>query len=71
MYTLAPTRRRHARQLSPFAGSFAPFYGVDGKRGPQLMKTDISQTEKAYEFNVELPGYKKEDVSAEIKTATW
>ena len=31
------------------------------------MKTDIKENEKDYELSVELPGYKKEDVNAELK----
>ena len=31
------------------------------------MKTDIKETESAYELDIDLPGYKKEDVQAELK----
>ena len=31
-----------------------------------LMKTDIKETEKAYELHVELPGFKKEDIHIEL-----
>ncbi|MBQ4451667.1 MAG: Hsp20/alpha crystallin family protein [Clostridia bacterium] len=33
----------------------------------QLMGTDIRETETGYELDIELPGYKKEDVQAELK----
>ena len=33
----------------------------------QLMKTDIFQTKDGYEIIMDLPGYKKEDVTAELK----
>ncbi|MCR5623865.1 MAG: Hsp20/alpha crystallin family protein [Lachnospiraceae bacterium] len=33
----------------------------------QLMKTDIKETDKAYEMEIDLPGYAKENVSAELK----
>ena len=33
----------------------------------QLMKTDIFQTKDGYEITMDLPGYKKEDVTAELK----
>ena len=33
----------------------------------QLMGTDIKETETGYELDIELPGYKKEDVQAELK----
>jgi len=32
-----------------------------------LMKTDIKENDKGYELDVDLPGYKKEDVKAELK----
>ena len=32
-----------------------------------VMKTDIKDTADGYELDIELPGYKKEDVSAELK----
>ena len=31
------------------------------------MKTDIRETDQAYEFDVDLPGFKKEEVTAELK----
>lgn len=31
------------------------------------MKTDIKEKDKEYEVDIELPGYKKEDVKAELK----
>ncbi|MCR4621861.1 MAG: Hsp20/alpha crystallin family protein [Clostridiales bacterium] len=33
----------------------------------QLMSTDIKELEKGYELHIELPGYKKDDVQAELK----
>lgn len=32
-----------------------------------VMKTDIKETESGYELDIDLPGYKKEDVQAELK----
>jgi HSP20 family molecular chaperone IbpA len=32
-----------------------------------VMKTDIKETENSFELDIDLPGYKKEDVSAELK----
>ena len=34
---------------------------------PAVMKTDVKENEVGYELGVELPGYKKEDVSVELK----
>ena len=31
-----------------------------------LMKTDVRETENAYELDIDLPGYKKEEVSIEL-----
>ena len=38
-----------------------------GKNTDQVMKTDIKEKDKEYEVDIELPGYKKEDVKAELK----
>lgn len=32
-----------------------------------VMKTDITEKEKSFELAIDLPGYKKEDVTAELK----
>ena len=32
-----------------------------------VMKTDIKETESGYELDIELPGFKKEDVKVELK----
>ncbi len=38
-----------------------------GKHASHLMKTDIRETDSSYKFSIDLPGFKKEDVSAELK----
>lgn len=32
-----------------------------------VMKTDVKETDQGYEIDIELPGYKKEDVKAQLK----
>ena len=38
-----------------------------GKHEKNLMKTDIRDTGSGYELDIDLPGFKKEDVSVELK----
>ena len=38
-----------------------------GKHARNLMKTDVHETEDSYEMNVELPGFKKEDIHVDLK----
>ena len=40
-----------------------PFYG---SRGKSMMKTDIRETENGYELDIDLPGFKKEDIQAHV-----
>ena len=47
-----------------FFGSHSPLFGKNSKN---LMKTDVRETEDSYELDVDLPGFKKEDVKAELK----
>ena len=41
-----------------------PLYG---KHGKNLMKTDVRETENTYELDVDLPGFKKDEVQLELK----
>ncbi len=41
-----------------------PLYG---KHAKNLMKTDVRETEGSYELDVDLPGFKKDEVSVELK----
>ena len=38
-----------------------------GKHSKNLMKTDVRETENSYELDIDLPGFKKEDVNVELK----
>ena len=37
-----------------------------GRRGKNLMKTDIKDTDKAYELEMDLPGFKKDEIKVEL-----
>ncbi len=41
-----------------------PLYG---KHAKNLMKTDVRETDDSYELDVDLPGFKKDEVSVELK----
>ena len=60
-----------------FFGDF-PFYYDDramkdaekklyGRRASHIMKTDIKETDKGYELDVDLPGFKKDEVQVQLK----
>ncbi len=34
---------------------------------PQVMRTDIKESDKGFSLDIDLPGYKKENISAELK----
>lgn len=38
-----------------------------GKHAQNVMKTDIKESDAAYEMDIDLPGFKKEDVSAKLE----
>ena len=54
----------------PFGGDFytrqerRPHYD---KKEVSFMKTDIKETDQSYELDIDLPGFKKEDVSAQLE----
>ena len=39
---------------------------VFGKNARNLMKTDVRETENAYELDIDLPGFKKDEVKIEL-----
>lgn len=47
-----------------FFGRRNPLYG---KHADHIMKTDIKELDAAYEMDIDLPGFKKEDVSAKLE----
>ena len=42
----------------------SPLYG---KRAKNLMKTDVRETEDTYELDIDLPGFKKDEVTVDLK----
>ena len=38
-----------------------------GKHAKNMMKTDVRETDDAYEVDIDLPGFKKDEVHAELK----
>ena len=47
-----------------FFGKRNPLYGKNAKN---MMKTDVRETENGYEVDVDLPGFKKDEINAELK----
>lgn len=41
-----------------------PLYG---KHAKNLMKTDVRETEDSYELDIDLPGFKKDEITVEVK----
>lgn len=50
--------------MLPMMGGRDPLYG---KHAKALMKTDVRETEHTYELDVDLPGFKKDEISVELK----
>ena len=38
-----------------------------GKHARNMMKTDVRETENSYELDVDLPGFKKDEINVELK----
>lgn len=47
-----------------FFGVRNPLYG---KHSKNLMKTDVKETETGYELDIDLPGFKKDEISAHLE----
>ena len=46
---------------------FESFFSAPTSRPTHLMTTDISETDKEFQLEIDLPGFKKEDVTASLK----
>ena len=51
----------------PFHDDFFRGTPAYKKNAKSIMKTDIRDTEDSYELDVDLPGYKKDEISAQFK----
>ena len=47
-----------------FWGKKNPLYG---KHAQNMMKTDIRETDGSYELDVDLPGFKKDEIKVQLK----
>ena len=47
-----------------FWGKNSPLYG---KHAKNMMKTDVKETDQGYEVDIDLPGFKKEEISAKLE----
>lgn len=53
-----------AFDMMPVFGRRNPLYG---KHGKNLMKTDVRETKDSYELDIDLPGFKKDEVKVDLK----
>ena len=47
-----------------FFGRKNPLYG---KHAKNMMKTEVRETDNGYELDIDLPGFKKDEISAQLK----
>lgn len=50
--------------MFPMWNAHNPVYG---KHAKNLMKTDVRETEDTYEMDIDLPGFKKDEISVDLK----
>ena len=53
----------NAFAMTPYGGH-DPLYG---KHGKNLMKTDVRETDSTYELDVDLPGFKKDEIQLRLE----
>ena len=49
-----------------FRGFYNPERMLYGKNAQRLMKTDVKETDAAYEMDIDLPGFKKDEIQLEL-----
>ena len=56
----------------PFESEFFrgrnPLYG---KHAKNIMKTDVRENADSYELDIDLPGFKKEQIKASVQNGSW
>ncbi len=71
MAMMLPTRRNRNLLSELMTDPFDAFFDMAAapvqKMPPTLMRTDIKEADDSYELTIDLPGFKKEDVQAELK----
>ncbi len=50
-----------------FNDSFFRGGSLIGKNAKSMMKTDVRETDGSYEVDIDLPGFKKDEITAELK----
>ena len=50
-----------------FRGFDRPEHMLYGKNATRLMKTDVKETDAGYELDVDLPGFKKDEIKLELQ----
>lgn len=50
-----------------FRGIRMPEHVLYGKNAPHLMKTDVRETETGYEVDMDLPGFKKDEIKLDLE----
>ena len=50
-----------------FRGWDRPEHALYGKNAPRMMKTDVKETDSGYELDVDLPGFKKEEIKLALE----
>ena len=53
-----------------FRGFWRPEHALYGKNASHMMKTDVRETETGYEVDVDLPGFKKDEIKLELHNGT-
>lgn len=51
--------------MFPVMGARDPLYG---KHAKNLMKTDVRETDSTYELDIDLPGFKKDEITVDLRS---